>query len=163
MSRSPPAGHNGNRNANEEEEMALIMDITSSLDGFVAGPNQTLEDPLGAGGEQLHEWAIATSAWRERHGRSGGESNADADVVEEGVARIGATIMGRKMFSGGMGPGSWEDDPNLNGWWGDEPPFGHPVFVLTHHPREPLVLGATTFTFVTDGIESAASQAHAAA
>jgi len=143
--------------------MALIADISMSLDGFVAGPNQTLEDPLGRRGEELHEWAFAAQAWREAHGMSGGEAGADSDVIEEGRARTGATIMGRRMFSGGTGPGPWNDDPNANGWWGDDPPFGHPVFVLTHHEREPLVLGATTFTFVTDGIESALGQARAAA
>ena len=110
----------------------LILDITMSLDGFVAGPNQTLDDPLGADGERLHEWAFAAAAWRESHGLSGGEANADSDVIREGATGIGATVMGRKMFSSGSGP--WEDDPNANGWWGDEPPFRHPVFVLTHHP-----------------------------
>src|SRR5215467_7417443 len=164
MSPRRKAGHNGDDpRPRRRREMALILDITMSLDGFVAGPNQTLEDPLGAGGERLHEWAFAASAWREAHGLSGGETNADSDVVQEGLERTGATIMGRRMFSGGTGPGPWADDPNANGWWGDEPPFGHPVFVLTHHAREPLVLGATTFTFVTDGIESAAEQAQSAA
>jgi dihydrofolate reductase len=141
--------------------MALTLEITMSLDGFVAGPDQTLEDPLGKGGMELHEWAFAAQSWREAHGLSGGEANADSDVIDEQLQRTGATIMGRKMFSGGAGP--WDADPNANGWWGDEPPFGHPVFVLTHHEREPLVLGATTFTFVTDGIENALEQARAAA
>ena len=139
-----------------------ILDITISLDGFVAGPNQTLDQPLGAGGEELHKWAFAAVAWRERHGLTGGEANADSNVVSEGQARTGATVMGRRMFSGGAGP--WADDPNADGWWGDEPPFGHPVFVLTHHAREPLEMnGGTTFTFVTDGIESALARARAAA
>jgi len=137
------------------------LDISISLDGFVAGPNQTLEEPLGAGGEQLHEWAFAAASWREAHGLEGGETNADSDVIAETVAATGATVMGRKMFSGGAGP--WEDDPNAGGWWGNEPPFAHPVFVLTHHAREPLTRGATTFTFVTDGIEAAVEQARAAA
>jgi dihydrofolate reductase len=141
--------------------MALILDITMSLDGFVAGPNRTLEEPLGAGGEQLHDWAVATKAWREAHGMSGGEENADSDLVDEGVRRVGSTIMGRRMFSGGAGP--WAEDPNANGWWGDEPPFAHPVFVLTHHAREPLTLGETTFTFVADGVDSALGQARTAA
>ena len=133
-----------------------------SLDGFVAGPDPSLEDPLGKGGEQLHEWAFATQAWREPHGRSGGEANVDSELVERTLARTGATIMGRRMFSGGEGP--WEDDPNADAWWGDDPPFHHPVFVLTHHERAPLVKeGGTTFTFVTDGIESALEQARAAA
>jgi dihydrofolate reductase len=142
--------------------MALILDITMSLDGYVAGPNQTLEEPLGAGGERLHEWAFAAQAWREAHGLAGGEANADSDVIDELRSRTGATIMGRRMFSGGAGP--WEDDPNADAWWGDDPPFHHPVFVLTHHAREPLVKqGGTTFTFVADGIESALEQARAAA
>lgn len=142
--------------------MAVILEITMSLDGFVAGPDQTLEAPLGAGGERLHEWAFAAVAWRESHGLSGGEANEDSAVIDEARGRTGATIMGRRMFSGGAGP--WEDDPNANGWWGDDPPFGHPVFVLTHHAREPLAMkGGTTFTFVTEGIESALDQARAAA
>jgi dihydrofolate reductase len=133
-----------------------------SLDGFVAGPNPTTEEPLGAGGERLHDWAIATQAWRESHGMEGGETNVDSEIVAEGLATRGATVMGRRMFSGGQGP--WEDDPNADAWWGDEPPFRHPVFVLTHHEREPVQKqGGTTFTFVTDGIESALDQAGAAA
>ena len=133
-----------------------------SLDGFIAGPNQALEEPLGAGGEQLHEWAFAAQAWREAHGMEGGETNVDNEVVEEGLAGVGATVMGRRMFSGGEGP--WEDDPNADGWWGDDPPFGVPVFVLTHHARETVhKQGGTSFTFVTDGIDSALEQARAAA
>ena len=138
------------------------VDISISLDGFVAGPNQTLEEPLGKGGEQLHEWVIALKSWRERHGLSGGETGPDSEVVEESVRDTGATVMGRRMFSGGRGP--WEDDSNADGWWGDDPPFRHPVFILTHHAREPVTKqGGTTFTFVTDGIESAFEQARAAA
>ena len=140
----------------------LKVDISMSLDGFVAGPNQTLEEPLGRGGEMLHEWAFAAQAWREAHGLDGGETNVDNEVVEEGIAGVGATVMGRRMFSGGEGP--WSDDPNADAWWGDDPPFHHPVFVLTHHEREPVRKeGGTTFTFVTDGIESALEQARAAA
>src|SRR5213082_3417508 len=140
----------------------LILDISMSLDGFVAGPNPTLEDPLGQGGEQLHEWVIGTKAWREAHGQEGGQEGVDSDLTAELVGQASATIMGRRMFSGGEG--SWEDDPNADAWWGDDPPFHHPVFVLTHHAREPLVKqGGTTFTFVTDGIESALEQARAAA
>jgi dihydrofolate reductase len=141
--------------------MTVICDISVSLDGFVAGPNQTLEQPLGEGGEGLHEWVFGLKTWRERHGLDGGETGPDDDVVADAIERAGATIMGRRMFSGGAGP--WEDDPNASGWWGDEPPFGHPVFVLTHHPREPLELQGTTFTFVTDGIAAALEQASAAA
>jgi dihydrofolate reductase len=140
----------------------LTLDISMSLDGFIAGPNQTLEQPLGEGGEQLHEWVIATKSWRERHGMSGGETTADSEVVEETIAGTGATVMGRRMYSGGAG--AWEGDQNADGWWGDEPPFHHPVFILTHHAREPVIKqGGTTFTFVTDGIESALEQARAAA
>jgi dihydrofolate reductase len=140
----------------------LILDISMSLDGFVAGPTQTLDEPLGKGGEQLHEWAFAARSWRESHGLSGGDANVDSDVIEELLGNTGATLMGRRMFSGGEGP--WEDDPNADAWWGDDPPFHHPVFVLTHHARDPVTKeGGTTFTFVTDGIESALEQARAAA
>jgi dihydrofolate reductase len=139
---------------------SLTSQITVSLDGFVAGPNQSLENPLGEGGERLHEWAISTASWRAQHGHEGGERNADSEVVDSLVAGVGAYIMGRKMFGGGDGP--WEE--SWRGWWGEEPPFHVPVFVLTHHEREPLVMeGGTTFTFVTDGIESALTQARAAA
>jgi dihydrofolate reductase len=134
--------------------------IAVSADGYVAGPNQSLENPLGEGGESLHEWAVALRAWRARHGREGGEVNASNAVMEESQANVGAEIMGRGMFGGGPGP--WGDDP-WRGWWGEEPPFHMPVFVLTRHAREPLTLSDTTFTFVTDGIESALEQARAAA
>lgn len=138
------------------------FDITTSLDGFVAGPDPSLDDPLGKGGMQLHDWAIATAAWRERHGLEGGETGTDFDVIAEGLARQGAIVMGRKMFSGGSGP--WEDDPNGDGWWGDDPPFRQPVFILTHHAREPVQFeNGTTFTFVTGGIEAALEQARDAA
>jgi dihydrofolate reductase len=140
----------------------LVCDITMSLDGFVAGPNVTLEEPLGEGGEDLHEWVVGLAAWRERHGLEGGDVNADGEVVAEALQATGAFLMGRKMFSGGAGP--WEDDPNADGWWGDDPPFRVPVFVLTHHPRESETKqGGTSFVFVTDGIESALEQAQAAA
>lgn len=140
----------------------LRLRISLSLDGFVAGPNQSLQEPLGVGGEQLHEWVFPLEAWRRAHGKEGGEVNESTAVMEEEMANIGATIMGRKMFGGGPGP--WSVTDPWNGWWGRNPPFRHPVFVLTHHPREPLVLeGGTTFTFVTDGIESALEQARRAA
>jgi len=140
----------------------LTLDITMSLDGFVAGPNQTIEQPLGEGGERLHEWVYGLATWRESHGRPGGETNADDDIVKESLASTGAVVMGRRMFSGGAGP--WEDDPNADGWWGDDPPFGVPVFILTHHPREPVQKQkGTTYTFVTEGIEAALAQARAAA
>jgi len=140
----------------------LTLDISMSLDGFIAGPNQTLEEPLGKGGERLHEWVTRLEAWREPHGLEGGETNADSEVVTEALAAAGAIVMGRRMFSGGEGP--WEDDPNPDAWWGDNPPFHVPVFILTHHERETVGKeGGTTFTFVTDGIESALEQARAAA
>lgn len=140
----------------------VTVDITMSLDGFVAGPNPTIEEPLGHGGERLHEWVYGSASWREQHGRSGGERNVDDEVFRESFAAGGAVVMGRKMFSGGEG--SWESDPVADGWWGDEPPFGAPVFILTHHPRETVAKGGgTTFNFVTDGIEAALEQAKAAA
>jgi dihydrofolate reductase len=140
----------------------LILDISTSLDGFVAGPRPTLEEPLGEGGEGLHQWAFATRSWRERHGLAGGEEGADSELIEEMVARTGATVMGRRMFSGGEG--AWASDPNAGGWWGEDPPFHHPVFVLTRHARDPLIKRAgTTFTFATEGIEAALEQARAAA
>jgi dihydrofolate reductase len=133
-----------------------------SLDGFIAGPNPTLERPLGDGGERLHEWIFGLASWRERHGQSGGTRDADSDVLEESISATGAVVMGRRMFSGGEGP--WEQDPNAEGWWGDDPPFRTPVFILTHHARETVTKqGGTTFTFVTDGIEAAAEHARAAA
>jgi dihydrofolate reductase len=138
----------------------LRFQISISLDGFVAGPNQSKEHPLGEGGEALHEWVFKLAAWREPHGREGGEVNASTEVFQEAVEGIGATVMGRGMFGGGPGP--WGKDP-WQGWWGDDPPFGMPVFVLTHHEREPLVKSDTTFTFVTGGIESALEQAYEAA
>jgi dihydrofolate reductase len=140
----------------------FFLDITISLDGYVAGPNQTLEEPLGKGGEELHEWLFGAKGWRERHGREGGDEGVDSDIVRETVANVGATIMGRKMFSGGSG--SWESDPNADAWWGDDPPFHTPVFVLTHHARESVPKqGGTTYHFVTDGIEAALAQAREAA
>ncbi len=135
--------------------------ISISLDGFVAGPNPSVENPLGEGGEQLHEWVIKLEAWRRSHGCEGGETNASSAVLEEAIDSVGATVMGRNMFGGGPGP--WGEEP-WNGWWGDDPPFHTPVFVLTHHAREPLEMeGGTTFTFVTEGIESALEQAREAA
>jgi dihydrofolate reductase len=139
---------------------SVTCQISISLDGFVAGPNQSPENPIGEGGMRLHEWAFATDTWRRQQGLDGGEHNADADVVDEATQGIGAYIMGRKMFGGGDGP--W--DEAWRGWWGEDPPYHVPVFVLTHHSREPLAMeGGTTFTFVTDGIGSALEQARAAA
>src|SRR5918998_6560000 len=135
--------------------------ISVSLDGFVAGPNETQENPLGEGGEQLHDWLVGLRAWREPHGMEGGETNANEPVFAEANDNVGAEIMGRGKF-GPSSRGPWGEDP-WRGWWGDEPPFHKPVFVLTNHEREPLTLADTTFTFVTDGIESALDQARAAA
>ena len=133
-----------------------------SLDGFVAGPNQSVQEPLGVGGERLHEWVVALEAWRRSHDKTGGEVNESTAVMEEEMANIGATIMGRNMFGGHPGP--WSTTRPWTGWWGRNPPFHHPVFVLTHHAREPLMMeGGTSFTFVTDGIESALEQARRAA
>jgi dihydrofolate reductase len=140
----------------------LRFKISMSLDGFVAGPQQSVKNPIGVGGMRLHEWVFPLTAWRRMHGLEGGEVNASSAVVEESLANIGATIMGRNMFGGHPGP--WDAAKPWNGWWGANPPFHHPVFVLTHHPREPLVLeGGNTFTFVTDGIQSALQQARRAA
>lgn len=130
--------------------------ITVSADGYVAGPNPSEENPLGEGGGSLHDWAFALRAFRRIHGTDGGEEGPSNDVVEEALANVGAEIMGRGKFGGGPGP--WGDDP-WPGWWGEGPPFHMPVFVLTHHEREPLTLSDTTFTFVTDGIHSALEQA----
>jgi dihydrofolate reductase len=140
----------------------LRFKIAMSLDGYTAGPQQSKKNPLGVGGEQLHEWAFPLAAWRAPHGLEGGEVNQSTRVVEESLANIGATIMGRNMFGGHPGP--WDARKPWNGWWGDDPPFHHPVFVLSHHPRPSLVLeGGNTFTFVTDGIEAALEQARRAA
>ncbi|AHG88229.1 bifunctional deaminase-reductase domain protein [Gemmatirosa kalamazoonensis] len=140
----------------------LRLRFSMSLDGYLAGPNQSVSEPLGAGGERLHEWVVALAVWREAHGMTGGIDNESSRIVADSNANVGATIMGRNMFGGHPGP--WRADAPWNGWWGDDPPFHHPVFVLTHHPREPLALqGGTTFHFVTDGIESALDQARAAA
>jgi dihydrofolate reductase len=137
----------------------VTFEITMSLDGYVAGPDPGPDQPLGAGGEQLHEWVIGLASWRAQHGHEGGTTGPDSDQLFERVQATGATIMGRGMFGGGDGPwGDW------SGWWGEDPPFHHDVFVLTHHAREPLVMeGGTTFTFVTDGIGSALEQARASA
>ena len=131
-----------------------------SLDGYVAGPNQSRENPLGEGGEQLHDWVTRLRIWRELHGMEGGEDNVSSAIVQEERANVGAEIMGRGMF-GPPGGGPW--DKPWDGWWGENPPFHKPVFVLTHYEREPLRLSDTTFTFVTDGIEAALVQAREAA
>ncbi len=140
----------------------LRVNITMSLDGYVAGPNQSVENPLGEGGLHLHDWAVPTKTFRTLHGETnGGETGINDDVLREAFEDLGATIMGRHMF--GPDRGLWSKNP-WQGWWGDNPPFHHPVFVLTHHAREPLPMsGGTTFHFVTDGIESALAQARRAA
>jgi len=136
--------------------------LAVSLDGYVAGPDQSEENPLGVGGMALHEWVFPLEAWRKQQGQEGGEVNASTPVVEEAQSNVGAVVMGRNMFGGGPGP--WSEDPPWKGWWGDDPPYHTPVFVLTHHPRERLEMeGGTTFIFVTDGIDSALEQAGRAA
>jgi dihydrofolate reductase len=140
----------------------LTLDISMSLDGFIAGPNPTVEQPLGEGGEGLHEWVFGLKSWREPHGLDGGSTGVDDEVMRESFTATGAVVMGRRMFSGGEGP--WEDDPNADGWWGDDPPFGVPVFILTHHARETVEKqGGTSFTFVTDGPDAALERAREAA
>ncbi|TMA72573.1 MAG: dihydrofolate reductase [Deltaproteobacteria bacterium] len=140
----------------------LRFRISMSLDGFAAGPSQSVDNPLGIGGMRLHEWVFPLAVWRAMHGLEGGEVNASSALVEESLANIGATVMGRNMFGGHPGP--WKTKEPWNGWWGVNPPFHHPVFVLTHHAREPLRLeGGTTFNFVTGGIQSALEQARRAA
>jgi dihydrofolate reductase len=140
----------------------LRLRISMSLDGFVAGPNQSVKDPLGIGGEELHQWMFPLRYWSQMQGRPGGEVNESNAVVEEESANLGATIMGRNMFGGHPGP--WDPNNAWTGWWGENPPYHHPVFVLTHHPRKPLTLeGGTTFHFVTEGIEAALAQARRAA
>jgi len=141
--------------------MGLVTSrIAISLDGFVAGPNQSVENPIGEGGLRLHEWIFGTASWHRMQGESGGVDDDDSKVLDEVTGRAGAYIMGRNMFSPGRGP--W--DPEWKGWWGEDPPYHVPVFVLTHHPRDPLpMLGGTTFHFVTQGIASALEQARKAA
>lgn len=145
---------------------AVVTNISMSLDGFIAGPDPRLEEPIGTGGMRLHEWVFGLRTFLEMHGEGGGVVNADDEVIAEGMARLGAVVMGRGMFGGGPGPwgaDTWGDEP-WEGWWGDTPPYGMPVFVLTHHAREPVTkLGGTTFTFVTDGVEAAIAQAKEAA
>jgi dihydrofolate reductase len=140
----------------------LRCHISISADGFVAGPDQSEQDPLGHGGERLHDWAIPLAAWRQAHEEHGGEENASSQVMAESLANVGAGVMGRNMF-GPIGGGDWGDG-RWNGWWGDDPPYHNAVYVLTHHPREPVPMkGGTTYHFVTDGIESALERAKEAA
>jgi dihydrofolate reductase len=135
--------------------------MSTSVDGYVAGPNQSLDKPFGEGAEQLSDWLFKLRSARETFGEEGGETGASDDVFRERMSNVGAFVMGRNMFGGGPGP--WPEQ-QWNGWWGDNPPYHTPVFVLTHYAREPQVMeGGTTFYFVTDGIESAMRQAKAAA
>jgi len=134
-----------------------VSNLSISLDGYAAGPNQSIDDPLGLGGTRLHEWAFATRTGRATHGMDGGDEGVDDEFLARGDAGIGATVMGRNMFGPNRGP--WGSDP-WTGWWGDNPPYHHPVFVLTHHPRPSITMeGGTTFHFVTDGIEAALGRA----
>ena len=138
-----------------------VHSFTISLDGYGAGPNQTLEQPLGEGGEELHEWLVGTRFFMQMTGREGGTTGIDHDVAVQGMANAGAFILGRNMFGPVRGP--WPDE-SWRGWWGENPPYHAPTFVLTHHARPPLVMeGGTTFHFVTDGIHAALEQARAAA
>lgn len=138
-----------------------VQCFSLSLDGYGAGPNQDLEHPLGVRGPELMEWFFETREWRAMHGLDGGETGIDNSIAEQGMSGLGAWILGRNMFGPVRGP--WPDD-TWKGWWGDEPPYHVPVFVLTHHARAPLRMkGGTEFRFVTDGIHSALEQARAAA
>ena len=138
-----------------------VASFGMSLDGFSAGPRQSLEDPLGVGGTSLMEWFFRTRTFQQTHGDGGGKTGIDDDFATRGFANVGAWIIGRKMFGPVRGP--WPDN-SWKGWWGDEPPFHVPVFVLTHHTREPVVMqGGTTFHFVTDGIHAALDAAKQAA
>ena len=139
----------------------LVRSFAISLDGFSAGPNQNLENPLGVNGAELMDWFLPTRVWRQMNTLGEGESGIDNQMAELGFANVGAWILGRNMFGPVRGP--WPD-LSWRGWWGEEPPYHTPVFVLTHHTREPLAMdGGTTFHFVTDGIRSALERAKAAA
>jgi dihydrofolate reductase len=138
-----------------------VQGLAISIDGYCAGPSQDLQNPLGVNGPELMEWFFHTRAWRRMHGKAGGETGIDNEVAEQGFAGLGAWIIGRNMFGPVRGP--WPDD-SWKGWWGDEPAYHTPVFVLTHHPRAPLrMAGGTEFRFVTEGIRAALEQAKTAA
>jgi dihydrofolate reductase len=138
-----------------------VLSFAISIDGYGAGPNQSLQNPLGVGGPDLMQWFLPTRVWRSMQGQDGGETGVDNGIAERGFAGIGAWILGRNMFGPVRGP--WPDE-SWKGWWGDEPPYHTPVFVLTHHPRAPLrMAGGTEFHFVTAGIQAALEQATAAA
>ncbi|HEY7294109.1 MAG TPA: dihydrofolate reductase family protein [Dehalococcoidia bacterium] len=134
-----------------------VHNFSISLDGYAAGPHQSAEHPLGVGGQRLHEWSFATRTFRQMHGMDGGDTGLDDDFAARGSPGIGAAIMGRNMFGPIRGP--WPDE-QWRGWWGENPPFHYPVFVLTHYPHPSITMqGGTTFHFVSDGIESALKQA----
>ncbi|TNY37712.1 dihydrofolate reductase family protein [Thermomonospora catenispora] len=136
--------------------------ISVSLDGYMAGPRQGLEHPLGVDGERLHDWVFRTRTGKAMVGESGGAEGLDDDFVKEGETGVGATIIGRNMYGPIRGP--WDPENEWRGWWGDNPPFHHPVFVLTHHPHPSITMeGGTTFHFVTEGIEVALQRAFEAA
>jgi dihydrofolate reductase len=157
----PDHGHGHESGTSRGTVSRLTCNMMVSLDGYSAAPQQSAENPFGIGGMRLNEWLLPLKAFREMHGEDGGQVNASSAIVESWFDNVGATVMGRNMFGGGPGP--WDDDP-WNGYWGDEPPYHHPVFVLTHHPREPLEMqGGTTFHFVTGGIEPALERAKEAA
>jgi dihydrofolate reductase len=138
-----------------------VHNLAMSVDGYIAGPDQSIDDPLGVGGPGLHEWVFETRTGRQMIGEDGGEEGVDNEFLARGDVGIGATIMGRNMFGPIRGP--WGQD-EWTGWWGDTPPYHHPVFVLTHHPRPPITMqGGTTFHFVDDGIEAALTRAFDAA
>jgi dihydrofolate reductase len=140
----------------------LRCHISISADGFVAGPNQSEKNPLGEGGERLHDWALTLAAWREPHGLEGGAVNESTRIMQETMENIGAGVMGRNMFGPPSG-GDWGDE-HWKGWWGDDPPYHNDVFVLTHHPRSAVEMdGGTTFYFVTDGPERALERARESA
>lgn len=138
-----------------------VNSFAVSLDGYAAGPHQSLEAPLGARGPELFEWFFSTRTWRQMHGHEGGSTGIDDEWAQRGMENVGAWILGRNMFGPVRGP--WPDD-SWKGWWGEEPPYHVPVFVLTHHPRKSLEMkGGTTFHFVTDGTEAALERAKDAA
>jgi len=138
-----------------------VNSFAVSIDGYGAGPNQSLQDPLGVGGLALHEWVLATRTFRQMFGQDGGSTGVDDDFAKRGFANVGAWILGRNMFGPVRGP--WPDE-SWKGWWGANPPYHVPVFVLTHHPRAPIEMeGGTVFHFVTDGIHAALERARAAA
>ena len=138
-----------------------ILNFTISIDGYGAGPNQTMDNPLGVGGEELHNWMVKTATFHKMYGAEGGTEGIDNDFTARGVVNIGAWILGRNMFA--LSRGEWPDD-GWKGWWGENPPYHGPVFILTHHPRASIPMeGGTTFHFVTEGIHVALERARKAA